>query len=522
MTSAAAPINPTQALFERYGPAYTWLATATVMIATFAMVLASTIVNVAIPNIMGAFGLDQTQAQWLSTGFLAAMTTTMLCNAWAVEAFGQRNTYIGAMLLFILSGIVGGLAPNETTLILSRVVQGAMAGIIQPLAMITIFQVFPPEQRGRGMGIFGLGVVIGPALGPVVGGFLVDLFSWRAVFFVALPFCLLGVFMGSLFLPGRAGSGPRPAFDWPGLVLLVTALVTLLWAFSNGQQLGWSSNAMVLLFALGLAAAAAFVWWELRTPRPLLDLRVYRSYGFACGCVLAFALGAALFGSTYLIPLFVQQIQGFSPTDAGLMLMPAGIIMAFMFPIAGRLSDRKAIHLNIMWGFAILALSCFLTMQADAATNFWQLVIWIIIGRVGLALMMPSINAGTMRFLDMQMLPQGSGALNFSRQLGGALGVNLVSVGLDRRIAFQLNALKDELTGASSVGREALARLEAILARAGVAEDLRAAGALDFLERMIYLQGYTRGFQDSFFLLGVVFSAVLIPAWLMGRATRKQ
>jgi len=521
LTSAATPANRTiDGLFARYGPRYTVFATITVMLATFSMVLASTIVNVAIPSIMGTFGIGQTQAQWLSTGFLAAMTAAMLCNAWAVATFGARSVYISALSTFAVAGILGGLAPNETVLIFSRVVQGAAAGVIQPLSMIIIFQVFPPHRRGSGMGIFGLGVVLGPALGPVIGGVLVDAFSWRAVFYLVLPACFAGIAMGYFFLPDRDPNAHRPRFDLLGFGLLVSTLTILLWTLSNGQRYGWDSNLIVAMLVLGAAAGAGFVLRQLRAAEPLLDVRVYGSYGFVLGSVIAFALGAALFGSTYLIPLFVQEIQGLTPTAAGTLLLPAGLVMAFMAPVAGRLSDRDGVHLPIMAGFTILALSLFLTAQADARTGFWLLLFWIVLGRIGLALIMPSITTGTMRFLDMTLLPQGSGALNFTRQLGGAFGVNMISVGLDRRIEFQLAALKDEVTGAGASTRELLRGIEAILVRVGVPDGQRTGLALDFLDRMIYLQGYTKGFQDSFFLLGVLFSLVLVPAWLLGRATR--
>src|SRR3546814_135110 len=178
-------------LFARFGPAYRWLVTATVMMGTIATILTATIVNVALPDIMGAFGMGQDKAQLLSTGFLAAMTGTMLLNAWMVEAFGQRATFMLAVTVFIVASVIGGLAPAEGVLILARVLQGGAAGILQPLAMQVIFQVFPPEKRGSAMGIYGIGVVLAPALGPTLGGIMVDSFSWRYVFFMSVPFCLV-------------------------------------------------------------------------------------------------------------------------------------------------------------------------------------------------------------------------------------------------------------------------------------------------------------------------------------------
>lgn len=174
--------------FERYGPAYKWLATGSIMVATISVVLSTTIVNVAIPAVMGAFGISAVQAQWISTGFLAAMTATMLLADWANRAFGMRLTMITAMGVFLAGSVLGGLAPNETVLTLARVVQGAAAGIVQPLAMIMLFKVFPPDKRGAAMGIYGVGVVLAPALGPWIGGLLMDAFDWRFVFYLGLPF----------------------------------------------------------------------------------------------------------------------------------------------------------------------------------------------------------------------------------------------------------------------------------------------------------------------------------------------
>ena len=200
---------PIEVMFERYGPAYKWYATGTVMIATISVVLSTTIVNVAIPAVMGAFGISAVQAQWLSTGFLAAMTATMLLSDWANRAFGQRLVTILALAVFSFGSVLGGVAPNETVLTLARVIQGAAAGVVQPMAMILLFKVFRPDQRGAAMGIFGIGVVLAPALGPWIGGLLIDAFDWRYVFYLGLPFAGLAILLANVFLPGREETGIR-------------------------------------------------------------------------------------------------------------------------------------------------------------------------------------------------------------------------------------------------------------------------------------------------------------------------
>lgn len=313
MTSAPRP-DSIEGLFARFGPSYRWLVTATVMMGTIATILTATIVNVALPDIMGAFGMGQDKAQLLSTGFLAAMTGTMLLNAWMVDTLGQRATFMLAITIFIAASIMGGLAPAEGVLILARVLQGGAAGILQPLAMQTIFQVFPPEKRGSAMGIYGIGVVLAPALGPTLGGIMVDSFSWRYVFFMAVPFCFIGLFMAAILMPGRATSGPPRKFDWIGFGLMTVFLVTLLNGLSNGQRDGWISDPILRDFAIALVAGIGFIVWELRTSAPMLNLKLFTNRVYAGASVVAFIFGAGIFGSTFLIPLFVQTIQGYTPT----------------------------------------------------------------------------------------------------------------------------------------------------------------------------------------------------------------
>lgn len=514
-------MSEVEQLFERYGAGYKWLATATVMLGTLSMVLATTIINVAIPEIRGTFGLGQDQVQWLSTGYLAAMTATMLANAWCVEALGQRTTYMTAMTIFVACSILGGLSPNAELLTLARVGQGAMAGIIQPLAAITIFQVFPPNERGRGMGIYGLGVILGPAVGPTLGGVLVDLFNWRAVFFLAPPFCVLGFFMATAFMPGRMSDEPPPRFDLFGFGLLCAALVTILWGLSNGPRHGWDSIAVEAALGGGVLCGIGFVLRSLLADHPVLNLRVFKNTGFLCGSLVAFLLGAGLFGSTYLIPVFVQELLGYTATQSGLVLMPAGLAMAATFPPVGHLTDKVLPHRMIMLGLALFATSSALLSGIDMNATFWTLAVWILIGRVGLGLILPPVTAGSLDILPRGLLPHGSGAINFSRQLGGAFGVNLLAIFLDESTRAHTRELIQAQTHGTAMAREAIAEIVQLLERAGVPDVHLGPGAVYTIGRAIHVQGYVMGFQDSFQVLAAVFALALVPALVMGRYVRR-
>jgi len=502
----------------RYGAAYKWWATASVMVGCIATVLSSTIVNVAMPDIMGEFGMGQDQVQWLSTAFLASMTASMLATDWTLRAFGVRRTYLASLIAFMAGAVLGGVSPGMETLVLARVIQGAAAGLVQPLAMVVIFSVFGAEKRGMGMGVYGLGVVLAPALGPTVGGLLIDNYSWRYVFFLGPPFCLVGVALALTFLPGRDAGGSGRPFDLPGFLLLCVALGALLASISSGQREGWDSDFVLGTFAASLSAWGGFVARERSCPHPLLSLGVYTNPRFLAASVVAFILGMGLFGSTYLIPLFVQTVQGYSPTESGLVLMPGGLMLGVVMPLAGRFADRLPPHTLIITGLAVFGISSLCMAQAGTSTSFWDFAWWIVLGRVGLGLILPSLNSGALRVLDERHMAQGAGAINFIRQLGGAVGVSLLSVHLERQTELYAQAF-NALQNGTHAAADALVLISSLLMRAGQLDDasqaLRPPQAYQYLSQMLAAQARVMGFRECFFLVALVFLAAIVPACFM-------
>lgn len=415
-------------LFQRYGPAFRWYATFTVMLGTLSVVLSATIINVAVPVLMRDFHVRQDEVHWLATGFLAAMTVGMLLTAWAVARFGARRAFIGAMAMFIVASLVGGFSQSFLVLVLSRMAQGLAAGLIQPQAMIIIFQVFPIAKRGLGMGIYGMGVTLGPAIAPALGGVLVDGLSWRAVFFIVLPACLVAMGLAARFLPGRDPRKSPPHLDRFGVLLLTSGLFATLWALASGHRRGWDDALVLATLIGGPLVLAAFVRWQYRHRHPLFDLRVFLSPGFAGGFLLAVVMGAGVFASTYLLPLYFQQINGLSASTAGLMLVPAGLSMAFLFPFSGHLTDRIANPLLIATGLVLFAISMQMMRLAEPGTAPWLLVLWAVVCRLGMGFIMPPVTTGSMSLLPPALIAQGSGIINFGRQIGGALGVNISAV----------------------------------------------------------------------------------------------
>lgn len=496
----------------RAAASHRWLVTLTSLISSIAVTLTATIVNVAIPDIMGTFGIGQITAQWMSTAFLASMTATMLMTDWLDKALGLRATFVVALSVFVAGSIIGAFAPNENFLILARVMQGAAAGIVQPLSMVAMFRVFPPEQRGKAMGIFGLGVVLAPAMGPFVGGVLIDSFNWRYVFYLAIPFALVGMTLAQFVYPARESQTTRPRFDWTGFTLMLLALASLLTGFTNGQRDGWGSVPVVALFMVSFIAAAVFVFWELRAREPLLDLRLFANPRFTSAAIVSFIFGAGIFATTYMVPLFVQTVQGMTPTQAGLMLMPGGLLLGAAFPLAGRLSDVVPVDLLIAFGLVLIAVSALLTSHIDLDTGFWTLSIWVMIGRVGNAFIFPALSVGALRAVPPVMVAQASGTVNFMRQLGGAFGVNLLAVYLERRTQFFSNAMIDSQTASNSETMELLARVKGLLAHAGLPDFQQLPAALQYLERVIYTQANLFGFRDSFLVIAGITALAILPA----------
>ncbi|MEX2326962.1 MAG: DHA2 family efflux MFS transporter permease subunit, partial [Pseudomonadales bacterium] len=353
------------AMFEIYGPAYIWFAVITAMLGSFATLLTGTIINVAIPEVMGAYGIGQDKAQWLSTGFLAAGTITMLLTAWSISAFGMRVTYVGSMLVFLLGSLLGGIAPNPEVLIFARVIQGTASGVLGPLAMVINYQIFPVRHRGLAMGIFGIGVVLAPALGPTLGGYLIDNFSWRYVFFLAIPFSIISIPLALMFMPRRESGGPIPPFDWTGVILSSVFLVTFLTALTNGHREGWQSEYIVGMFGAAFLSFVIFIWWENKVSHPMLNLQLFSHGRFLAASIVTFVVGVGLYGSTYILPLFLQTLQGITPTDSGLLMLPAGLAMAVFFPIAGALSDRVQPRYVIIVGLLLFGISSWLMRVVD-------------------------------------------------------------------------------------------------------------------------------------------------------------
>ena len=455
----SAPVPSTlNALRERYGERHRWLMLLSVMVGVMASIMSSTIVNVAIPEMSRHFALGQERAQWVSSGFMVAMTVSMLTTPWLLGRYGYRRTYVGTMLLLLAGGVAGGLADNYALVLVARVAEGLAAGVVQPIPAIIILRAFEPHEQGRASGIFGMGVVLAPAIGPSIGGVLVDLFGWRSIFFMVVPFCLAALWLAYKFVPTTAPGGVAAAresrLDWRGLLLGTIGTLCLLNGLVELRGTSAYGPLQAALLLLGAVAAfCLFVWWQKKLAAgggaPLMNMALFGYRQFAMGSVVAFIYGTELFGSTYLLPVYMQVALHLSASHVGTIMLPAGIVLAFTIAGVGRLADRQPTWLLVSTGLALLAVSfaLMITLRLDSA--LWLLVLFAIIGRIGLGFILPSLNLGSMRPLAKPLIPQGASAISFLRMLGGAAGVSLCAIVLEWRLAAHGDSLANPVSSAA-------------------------------------------------------------------------
>ncbi len=448
------PSGSIAALRERYGDRYRWLLLLSVMVGTMASIMSSTIVNVAIPDMSHYFTLGQERAQWVTSGFMVATTVSMLTTPWLLSRYGYRATYVSAMVLLLAGGIGGGVAGHFSLVLVARVAEGLAAGVVQPIPAVIILYAFKPHEQGRASGIFGMGVVLAPS----VGGLLVDWLGWRSIFFMVVPLCLASIALAYKFVPTTAPGGVQAnrrsePLDWRGLALGTLGTLCLL----NGLvalHSGPDAEAALLLGGAVLSLLF-FLWWQRRVMRrgqkPLMDLRVFEYRQFAMGSVVAFIYGTALFGSTYLLPVFMQLGLQLSPSHVGTIMLPSGIVLAITIPLVSRLGDRVATHWLVSTGLVLLGLSFALMILVGLQSALWTLVLFAVLGRIGLGFILPSLNLSALRPLDKALISQGSSVIGFVRMLGGAAGVSLCGIVLEWRLGVHGNSLAATTTSPARI-----------------------------------------------------------------------
>ena len=493
-----------------------WLVALTVTLATFMEVLDTSIANVALPHMAGSLSVSQEQSTWVLTSYLVSNAIVLPISGWMANRVGRKRFYMSCVALFTLSSFLCGLAPNLGLLIFFRVLQGIGGGGLGPSEQSILADTFPPAKRGMAFAVYGMAVVLAPAIGPTLGGFITDNYSWRWVFFINVPVGLLSLLLSHRMISDppwieKARKNPSP-IDGVGIGLLVIGLGSLEVVLDKGQEEDWFASSFITGFTLSAAVAlVAFVLWELRQEHPVVDLRLFKNRSFAVANAMMLMLGITLFGTTVLLPQFTQTLLGYSAQQAGMALSPGGLLILVMMPFVGRLVSKVDLRKLIAFGFLSLSISLFyMSHQLSLGLDFRHAVLLRVYQSFGLAFLFVPISSLSYAGVPQEQNNAVSGMVNLSRNMGGDIGIALVTTLLARRAQVH----QVDLTAHTS-GYDApfMARLHAAArafetAGSSASEATRRASAAMY--KAVLQQAQVLAYMDVLYILGCAV-AVMIP-----------
>jgi MFS transporter, DHA2 family, multidrug resistance protein len=401
------------------------LITITVMLGTIMAVIDTSIVNVALDTIGGNLGASVDEIGWVSTGYILSQVIVMPLNGWLTARFGRRNFYAASLVVFTIASFLCGTANSVWVLVFYRIIQGIGGGALQPVAQAILFESYPPERRAGAVAIFGIGALVGPAIGPVLGGYFIDNFSWPLIFFVNVPIGIVAFCMALLYIrtPAYVKRDNSP-IDVVALGLLAVGLGALQYVLEQGQRLDWfSSDLIVSLTGISIVAIAAFVIRELRDSSPLVDLRVFASRAFSAGNIISVISGFGLYGVALVLPLFLQNILGFTPTDAGLALVPGAFATMLSLPIASRATKFADSRLLIAVGLSIFAVASWWMGGLNQDAGYWDVFWPRALQGFSIGFLFVPLSTATLSEVPNTRMANATGIYTLVRQLGGSFGI---------------------------------------------------------------------------------------------------
>lgn len=427
------PEPPTiESLRAKLGEPYPWVVLFVISGGGIASILTSTSFTVAIPTLMARFNLGHDVVQLTMSAYMAAMTIAMLPAAWLFDRFGLRRCFLFSMIFMLVVSALGAFSTSFGFMVAIRAAQGAAAGMMGPMGTIAVMRLFPQEAQGRAYGVIGFVIVLAPAIAPSIGGFLVDAYGWQSIFWMNVPFCILALIAGLYLLPlvpRRTHEGP----DWIGLVLLAIATLALIVAATLLHSAGLLSWQVLLPALIGILAVSVFLRHARRIDNPIISPAIFRYPRIAMGSIVAIVYGAGLYGSTYLVPLFLQTILGFSAHHAGVALLPAGMALAVSLLLGGWWVDRSSPRLLNMLGLLIFGFAFLLLWHFAPNAGYMTVVAATVLSRIGLGIQQPALNMGALRGLEGREMGQATVVINYLRQLGGMLGIASLAVFVEWR-----------------------------------------------------------------------------------------
>jgi DHA2 family multidrug resistance protein len=411
-----------------------WVVTVTVLTGTIMAVLDSSIVNVALPSMTGTLGVTVEEITWVITGYILSQVILMPITGMLSQRFGRKNFYLFSVALFTLCSMLCGLSRTLPTMVIFRVLQGAGGGVLTTVAQAILRETFPPAEQGLAMGIYGMGVVVAPAVGPTLGGWLTDNYSWPWIFFINVPIGVINVMLVSRFIHDPPYLvREKGKIDWTGLALLTVGVGSMQLMLEQGEREDWfQSSYIIVLSVVAVLGLIAFTWQELRTRRPAVNLRILKDASFSSATALGGVLGMGLYGSLFLLPLFLQNLLGFTATKSGEALIPRSLAMAVVMPVGGRLYNRLGPRIFVGAGLVVSAYSFWSLSHLSTLVGFWD-IFWPQVWQgVGFGLIFVALSTAALATVPRPLMTDATGLYNVVRQIFGSVGIAISATVLSR------------------------------------------------------------------------------------------
>ncbi len=425
-----------QAAQQQWVPSFNpWLIAVSVMLATVMEVLDTSVANVALPHISGNLSATTEEATWVLTSYLISNAIILPATSWIGKYIGRKRFLIICIIIFTVASALCGAAPNLAVLIIARILQGMGGGALQPIAQSVLLESFPPAKRGAAMAVYGMGIVVAPIIGPTLGGWITDNYSWRWIFYINLPVGLIAAFMANAFVedpPYLKGQKPGQ-IDYTGFGLMALGLAALELTLDLGQQRDWFESSLIVFTAsVSALSLIGFVIWELYTPEPIVNLRVFLNRNFAVGCAMIATVGIVLYGSTALLPLFLQTLLGYPAVESGMAVSPRGIGAVISMIVVGRLISRVDARYLIVFGFSVLSFSTWMFTWINMNISPSNIMIPMVISGLGMGFVFVPLTTMAMATLPQDQIGNASGIYNLMRNTGGSIGIAIMTTLLAR------------------------------------------------------------------------------------------
>lgn len=495
----------------------------TVMVATFMEVLDTSIANVSLPHIAGNLSAGLDESTWVLTSYLVSNAIVLPLSGWLSMLFGRKRLFMACVALFTLSSLLCGLAPNLEVLVICRVFQGIGGGSMQPLAQAILFESFPRSKRGMAMAIFAMGVVCAPIIGPTVGGWITDTYTWRWIFFINVPVGFLSIALTSAliedppYLRRRRLSEVR--IDYVGLGLLTLGLGALQIMLDKGEREDWLASGFIFtLLVVGVAALVLLALWEWWEPDPVLELHLLKDRNFAAATVILFALGFVLYGSLMLLPLLLQTLMGYTATLSGLVVSPGGLVTLAVLPLVGRMLARFEARWLVIFGIAGMSYSLWLMAGFNLYIDFWTATWARIVQGLGMAFLFVPINTMAFYFVPREQTGHATGLANLARNIGGSCGIAFAATAIARGAQVHQAHLVGNLSPLNPLYQAATQQATGTLLARGQSLAVAQDQAQGFIYAGMVRQAHMLSFNDVFALMAVMFLLLTPLLFMMKKA----